>query len=107
MFGDESKNKETLLNRLNIAIVDPRRDEYLLTVSLDKKIKGITNKFNINLLNNVEELYKLVSLNIYDESKSLINMEWIDIVYNKKPTVLILYYYIKEGSTKEEEEISI
>ena len=107
MFGDESKNKETLLNRLTIAIVDPRRDEYLLSSSLDKKIKEESDKFNIKLLYNVEELYKLVSLNIYDESKSLINMEWIDIVYNKKPTVLILYYYIKEGSTKEDEEISI
>ena len=107
MFGDESRNKEPLLNRLNIAIVDPRRDEYLLSSSLDKKINEESDKFNINLLNNVEELYKLVSLNIYDESKSLINMEWIDIVYNKKPTVIILYYYIKEGSTKEEEEISI
>ena len=107
MFGDELKNKETLLNRLNIAIVDPRRDEYLLSGSLDKKIKEESDKFNINLLNNVEELYKLISLNFYDESKSLINMEWIDIVYNKKPTVVILYYYIKEGSTKEEEEICI
>ena len=107
MFGDESKNKEIILSRLNIAIVDPKHDEYLLPNTLNKKIKEETDKFNINVLNNVEDLYKLVSLSLLDESKSLINLEWIDIVYNKKPSVVLLYYYIKEGSTKEEEEYNI
>ena len=70
MFGDESKNKEIILSRLNIAIVDPKHDEYLLPNTLNKKIKEETDKFNINVLNNVEDLYKLVSLSLLDESKS-------------------------------------
>lgn len=107
MFGDESKNKENLLSQLNIAILDPKYNQYLSSDSLDNNLRNISDKFKINILTDIEELYKLVSLSLYDESKSLINMEWIDIVYNKKPSVIFLYYYIEEGSTKEEEEIQI
>jgi hypothetical protein len=107
MFGDESKNKENLLSQLNIAILDPKYNQYLSSDSLDNNLRNISDKFKINILTDIEELYKLVSLSLYDESKSLINMEWIDIAYNKKPSVIFLYYYIEEGSTKEEEEIQI
>ena len=107
MFGDELKNKENLLSQLNIAIVDPKCEEYFFSDSLDKSLLNESGKFKINMLTDIDELYKLVSLSLYDESKSLINMEWMDIVYNRKPSLILLYYYIKEGCTKEAEEITI
>ena len=107
MFGDESQKNEILLNRLSIAIVDSKPGENELLNSLNKKMKEESTKFKVTLLNNLEELYKVISQSLLDTSNSLLNMQWIDLVYNIRPSVIILYYYIKEGSTKEDEELSI
>ena len=108
MFGNESQKDEILLNRLNIAIVDTKyMGENELFNSLTKKMKEEQTKFNISLFNSLDELYKIISQNLYDSSKGLLNMQWIDLIYNIRPSVAIIYYYIEEGSTKEEEEINI
>jgi hypothetical protein len=107
MFGDESQNKENLLNRLNIAIVDPKSGENELFDLLDKKIKEEPINFKVSILLSLDDLYQRISPSFYDNSNCLLNLQWIDLVYDIKPSVLILYYYVKEGSTKEDEEISI
>jgi len=107
MFGDEYQKNEILLNRLTISIVDSKSGENELLNSLNKKMKEESTKFKITLLNSLEELYKIISQSLFDTSNSLLNMQWIDLVYNIRPSVIILYYYIKEGSTKEDEELSI
>ena len=107
MFGDESQNKEKPLNRLTIAIVDPKFGENELFNSLNKKIKEEPTNFRISILPSLEDLYQKISPSLYDNSNCLLNLQWIDLVYDIKPSVLILYYYIKEGSTKEDEELSI
>ena len=107
MFGDESQNDEMLINSLNMAIVDPKEGGNDLLTQLNKKMKDEPIKFKISLLPNLEELYKIISNSLYDTTNSLLNMQWIDLVYNKRPSIVIIYYYIKEGSTKEEEEINI
>ena len=107
MYGDESQHEEVLKNQLNIAIVDSKTGENELFQSLNKKMKEESTKFKVTVLNNLDELIKVITLNLYDESNCLLNMQWLDTVYNVRPSVIILYYYINEGSTKDEEEISI
>ena len=107
MFGDESQNGVKLLTSLKIAIVDPKIGENELFNWLNKKSKEESAIFNISLLNSFDDLYKAISQDLYDTTKSLLNMQWIDLVYNTRPSVIIIYYYIKEGSTKEDEEINI
>ena len=107
MFGDESQNDVMLINSLNMAIVDPKEGGNDLLTQLNKKMKDEPIKFKISLLPSLEELYKIISNSLFDTTNSLLNMQWIDLVYNKRPSIVIIYYYIKEGSTKEEEEINI
>ena len=107
MFSDESQNDVVLINRLNIAIVDLKEGENDLYNILTNKMKEEPFKFNILLLKNLEQLYNTISYSFYDKNNALLNMQWIDWVYNKRPSTIILYHYIKEGSTKEKEEIYI
>ena len=107
MFGDETQNEEEFLSRLNIAIVDSKQIENELLTSLFKKIKEESTKFKVNVFKNLEDLYEVISKSIFDTSNSLLNMDWIDLVYNVRPSVIILYYYIKEGIIREDEELYI
>ena len=104
MFGDDSTNKEFLLNGLNIAIIDKKIVEHELCNSLIKKLKDDSSSVNISTLSTVDELYKEISQNICDTSNCLLNMQWIDLVYNIRPSVMILFYYIVDVNLKDEEE---
>ena len=104
MFGDDSTNKEFLLNGLNIAIIDKKIVEHELCNSLIKKLKDDSSSVNISTLSTVDELYKEISQNICDTSSCLLNMQWIDLVYNIRPSVMILFYYIVDVNLKDEEE---
>ena len=108
MFGDENQNKLTITNAMKIAIVDSDgTDNELYGMIFDKIGKEFEDKLKISYIYNLNDLYKNITENIEEKCQGLLNTQWIEEISTLRPSVIILYYYIKEGSTKEEEEIKI
>ena len=108
MFGDDNKNKLTLLNTMKITIVDNEEPNNELCQMIYGKItKEYVDKIKISSIQNISDLYSNISQNKEETSQGLLNTLWVEEISTSRPSVIILYYYIKEGSTKEEEEIKI
>ena len=109
MFGDESQNKLAFTNTMKIVIVDSDgQDNNLYNMIFDKMNSEILNKLKISNIININDLYKNLTQNVEkEEFQGLLNMQWIEEVSTLRPSVIIYYYHIQEGSTKEEEEIKI
>ena len=108
MFGDENQNKLTITNAMKIAIVDSEgTDNELYGMIFDKIGKEFEDKLKISYIYNLNDLYKNITENTEEKCQGLLNTQWIEEISTLRPSVIILYYYIKEGSTKEEEEIKI
>ena len=108
MFGDDNKNKLTLLNTMKITIVDNEGDNNELCQMIYAKIsKEYVDKIKISSIQNISDLYHNISKNKEEASQGLLNTLWMEEISTSRPSVIILYYYIKEGSSKEEEEINI
>ena len=108
MFGDENQNKLTFTNAMKIAIVDSEgSNNDLYTMIFDTISKEFVDKLKISYIYHINDLYKNISQNLEEKSAGLLNTQWIEEISTIRPSIIILYYYIKEGSTKEEEEINI
>ena len=108
MFGDENQNKLTISNAMKIAIVDNKgSDNELYKMIFDKISKEFLDKLKITYIYNISDLYKNITQTIDEKSEGLLNTQWIEEISTIRPSVIILYYYIEEGSTKEDEEIKI
>ena len=108
MFGDENQNKLTITNAMKIAIVDSEgSNNDLYTMIFDTISKDFIDKLKISYIYHISDLYKNISQNLEEKSAGLLNTQWIEEISTIRPSIIILYYYIKEGSTKEEEEINI
>ena len=108
MFGDDNKNKLTLLNTMKITIVDSQGANNELCQMIYAKItKEYVDKIKISSIQNISDLYHNLSQREEEASQGLLNTLWMEEISTSRPSVIILYYYIKEGSTKEEEEIKI
>ena len=108
MFGDESQNKLTITNAMKIAIVDGEgSDNEIYKMIFDKISKEFLDKLKISYIYSIDDLYKNITKNFDEKSEGLLNTQWIEEISTLRPSVIILYYYIKEGSTKEDEEIKI
>ena len=105
MFGDESQNKLTITNAMKIAIVDGEgSDNEIYKMIFDKISKEFLDKLKISYIYSIDDLYKNITKNFDEKSEGLLNTQWIEEISTLRPSVIILYYYIKEGSTKEDEE---
>ena len=108
MFGDDNKSKLTLLNTMKITIVDNEGANNELCQMIYGKIsKEYVDKIKISSIQNISDLYHNISQNKEETSQGLLNTQWMEEISTVRPSVIILYYYIKENSTKEEEEIKI
>ena len=109
MFGDESQNKLPLNNTMKIVIVDSDgQDNNLYNMIFDKMNNEILKKLKISNIMNIDDFYKNLTQNIEkEEFQGLLNLQWIEEISTLRPSVIIYYYHIQEGSTKEEEEIKI
>ena len=108
MFGDENQNKLTITNTMKIAIVDSEgTNNELYGMIFDKINKEFEDKLKISYIYNISDLYKNISEPFEEKSQGLLNTQWIEEISTLRPSVIILYYYIKEGNTKEDEEIKI
>ena len=108
MFGDESQNKLTITNAMKIAIVDSEgTDNELYRMIFDKIGKEFEDKLKISYIYNINDLYKNITETVEEKCQGLLNTQWIEEISTFRPSVIILYYYIKEGSTKEDEEVKI
>ena len=108
MFGDENQNKLTITNTMKIAIVDSEgTNNELYGMIFDKINKEFEDKLKISYIYNISDLYKNISEPFEEKSQGLLNTQWIEEISTLRPSVIILYYYINEGNTKEDEEIKI
>jgi hypothetical protein len=73
----------------------------------DKINKDLEDKLKISSIYNLSDLYKNISEPFEEKSQELLNTQWIEEISTLRPSVIILYYYINEGNTKEDEEIKI
>lgn len=108
MFGDENQNKLTISNAMKIAIVDSEgNNNELYGLIFDKIGKEFEDKLKISYIYNLNDLYVNITDTKEEKTQGLLNSQWIEEISTLRPSVIILYYYVKEGSTKEEEEIKI
>ena len=108
MFGDDNKNKLKLLNSMKITIVDSEGANNELYQMIYGKISNeYIDKLKISSIQNINDLYQNTSQNKEESSQGFLNTLWVEEITTSRPSVIILYYYIKEGSTKEEEEVKI
>ena len=108
MFGDESQNKLTITNTMKIAIVDNEgSNNELYTMIFDTISKEFVDKLKISYIYHINDLYQNISQKLEEKFNGLVNRQWIEEISTIRPSVIILYYYIKEGSTKEDEEIKL
>ena len=108
MFGDENQNKLTIKNTMKIKIVDSQgTNNEFITMIFEEIGKELEDKLKISYIYNINDLYANISQEINEKSEALLNTQWIEEISTLRPSVIILYYYIEEGSTKEEEEIKI
>ena len=108
MFGDENQNKLTIKNTMKITIVDSQgTNNELYKMIFDEIGKELEDKLKISYIYNINDLYANISQELNEKSEALLNTQWIEEISTLRPSVIILYYYIEEGSTKEEEEIKI
>ena len=108
MFGDDNKSKLTLLNSMKITIVDSEGANNELYQMIYGKISNeYIDKLKISSIQNINDLYQNTSQNKEESSQGLLNTLWMEEITTSRPSAIILYYYIKEGSTKEEEEVKL
>ena len=108
MFGDENQNKLTISNAMKIAIVDSEgNNNELYGLIFDKIGKEFEDKLKISYIYNLNDLYVNITDTKEEKTQGLLNSQWVEEISTLRPSVIILYYYVKEGSTKEEEEIKI
>ena len=112
MFGDENENYITPLNLIKITIVDEVASEGKISefhkMICNKINPDYRDKLKILYLSKINDIYQNISLTIEDkQSQGLINTQWIDEISNQRPSIILLYHYIKENSNKEEEENKI
>ena len=108
MFGDENQNNLTITNAMKIAIVDKDGSTNELYKMIFEKInKEFIDKLKISLIYDISDLYKNIADNGEEKTKGLLNTQWIEEISTIRPSVILLYHYIKEGSNKEEEETKL
>ena len=108
MFGNEVEYKIPLGNTMRVALINYNISNIEIATKIQEKIL-ITNKnrFQINQVENLNDLFKYKEVNKEETNKGLINIKWINNFNNFIPSVIIVYYYIKPGSNKENEEKNI
>ena len=107
MFGDENQNDLTITNAMKIAIVDKDGStNELYKMIFDKINKEFVDKLKISLIYDTSDLYKNIA-DKEEKSQGLLNTQWIEEISSIRPSVILFYHYIKEGSNKEEEEAKL
>ena len=113
MFTNEEDLKSPLKNTMQIAIVHPNPQQN----ELSKKIlERVTPEFKERLkftnYANYKDIYKDLNKNPFTQEgqsfkRGLINEKWLDDLYNKRPALIIYFYFIPNGANKPLEEKKI
>ena len=113
MFSNEEDLKSPLKNTMQIAIVHPTPQQN----ELSKKIlERVTPEFKERLkftnYANYKDIYKELNKHPFTQEgqsfkRGLINEKWLDDLYNKRPALIIYFYFIPNGANKPLEEKKI
>ena len=113
MFENEEELKKPLRNTMQIAIVHPNSQQNdLYKKIIDKATPEFKDRLKFSFYKNYKEIYKdLGKLPFTQEAQSykkgLINEIWINELYEKRPSLIIYFYFIQNGANKALEEKKI
>ena len=109
MFENEEDYKSHLTDCLKIAMVSYNIQSIQLSKYIEEKInKEKKKRIEYIYANKISDLYKYRENKIKeDQTKGLLNKEWMINVMNFIPSILIIHYQIEIGSNKELEERNI
>ena len=111
MFGNEEDLKNQIPNTMLISIIHPNPTKNDLSQRiLEKAGFDLKERLKITYVSNYRNIYDLDKKSPQNESqaaKGLLNKKWIDDIYNKKPSLIIYFYQIPNGSNKSLEEKKI
>lgn len=112
MFENEEELKNPLPNKMQILIISSNPQKADINKKIQEKI-GIEfkNRLNFTFTQNINNYYKNLDKQVYKlESKGekcLINKKWLDEMCIKRPSLIIYFHYIPNGTdiTSEEQKI--
>ena len=113
MFEDEEELKSPLRNTMQIAVVHPNFQQNELSKKL---LERVTPEFKERLkftnYSNYKDIYKDLSKLPFTQEgqtfkKGLINGRWLDELYNKRPALIMYFYFVPNGANKPLEEKKI
>ena len=112
MFGNEEELKNSIPNSMRISIINPTPQKNDLSQRiLDKTGPEYKERLKFTCTSNYKDIYKdLDKLSFQKDaqtSNGLINIKWIDDLCNRRPSLIIYYHHIPNGSNKSLEEKKI
>ena len=113
MFENEEELKSPLRNIMQIAIVHPNPQQNELSKKiLERVTPEFKERLNFTNYSNYKDIYKDLNKLLFTQEaqtfrKGLINQKWLDELYNKRPGLIMYFYFIPNGANKPLEEKKI
>ena len=113
MFENEDDLKCPLKNIMQIAIIHPNPQQNELSKKiLERAVPEFKDRLNFTYYTNYKDIYKDFTKHPFTQEvpnskKGLLNKNWLDELYNKRPALIIYFYFIQNGANKSAEEKKI
>jgi len=113
MFENEEELKSPLRNTMQIAVVHPNPQQNELSKKiLERVTPEFKERLNFTNYSNYKDIYKDLNKLLFTQEaqtfrKGLINQKWLDELYNKRPGLIMYFYFIPNGANKPLEEKKI
>ena len=95
MFGDEKEYGKSIMNSLLICLVDEENEKNQILQKISEKMEATyTQRIKFLIYKSVNEIpFKNLNEKVSQNEKGIINMTWLNNLYNNKPSVILLFYH--------------
>ena len=109
MFGDENEYGKSIMNSLLICLIDEQNEKNQILQKISEKMEATyTQRIKFIIYKSINELpFKNLNEKVGQNEKGIINMTWLNNLYNNKPSVFLLFYYFSFTSNIKNEEEKI
>ena len=109
MFGDEQEYGKSIMNSLLICLIDEENEKNQILKHISEKMEATyTQRIKFIIYKSLNELpFKKLNEKVGQNEKGIINMTWLNNLYNNKPSVFLLFYYFTFTSNIKNEEEKI
>ena len=109
MFGDEQEYGKSIMNSLLICLIDEENEKNQILKHISEKMEATyTQRIKFIIYKSVNELpFKKLNEKVGQNEKGIINMTWLNNLYNNKPSVFLLFFYFTFTSNIKNEEEKI